>query len=295
MDGFRINSILAGFILVSQTPVFASSQNDMQECFNTCKALSASQLFEKFKQFNTAANISLSCPWKEGQASPENTLDSGAKKVLQVSTRSCSVQDKIDVKSEDFLYLVMSAQGYKLSPEQKSLKPKDFYPSKLYQTLGAPNDNKDQSPFGCFTKVSSDAPFLPGDLLVSKSDVVILDQVNLKVSELKVADPRNSQNCRDAISVALKSGSTKIIPTVYSAHGRTPFFPLYGASTSPWLTAITERAVAECAQNHEAPSKVTPGVFVLRRRPESSTQGACSFAPDSQVAECAKRCCGDSP
>jgi len=325
MNGFRfvpllfITALNMAALSFSATSAFAKDQ-----CAWSCGRISQTEKNSKLKSHADQVTSFLagesSCALVEGFDHEDRGIHAGALQTLAAAKQNCSVPNVIKSKNNKFLYDAMRFQGLKLSAESKSFRPKDFEPAQIYNHL-------DQS--NCLYPVSDSENLNPGDLIVSKDDVVIVDSID--------ADPFGIETkIRESVKLLKQEGEFKEIPnfsvvlehakrvceswvndpsqfkiSVFHARGRSSFFPTYGKSTSPWVTLISERATFACvnrvseeiARFAEVPfplrdsEPILPKSALLVVRHDSSTT-ACRMAreqmPKSHDLDCVQ-CCDFTP
>jgi hypothetical protein len=317
MDGFRSCLFLILICVLLSSPSFAK-----EECAWSCGKLTDSEktnaLKYQYPQIAAFMAGKASCALSESFDLSNRTVQLGLLQNLAAQTKNCSVAKTTVAKDKHFLMHAMELQGLKLSAEDKPYREKDFEPAQIYTHASALN---------CFAKVSDSQLLNPGDLLVSQGDAVVIDsvgedpfgiearlQVPANLSRIADASPN-----KDSLTAAQATTQAKTMCedwlsnpaafdiSVYHAGGRSPFFPTYGKTSSPWVTMITARAMNTCVSRvsekfahrlelhfpfddtHLTPPK--PALLVVRHQSDAP---GCRFTrdlvPKSKDLECVQCC-----
>jgi hypothetical protein len=288
---FALVAIYQGVELTSAHAAGPSSNQCEWSCGKIDSASTRSQLKSQYAQVQSFMKGQSSCSLLESFNSSDRNPRQGALQALAVTARNCSLSTEAKVKNKDFLFQAMMFQGLKLTQETKPFQKTDFTPSSLFKNLDK---------LTCLNTVSGMESIRAGDIILTKDDAVIVDSVDTDPFgiDAKIRDPETAKRLtlaskfQDVPDVSVIQSRAKTIcadwvndPTqfkisVFHAGGRAPFFPTYGKSTSPWVTAITERANLACFERvceeiahrsevpfplREAfPSAPKPGVVVVR-------------------------------
>lgn len=251
MDGFRL-----GYLLIPILCVFGSHAHAAtDQCAWSTAHIGPETLGAEYEKAKAAA---------AGSCADETpSIRLGVKEAFAIAAKSCTPDDHTEIKNSQFLYHAMKLQGLKLTPDQglkhvQELKPAQLKPSNLF---------KNYPTLGCLKDVSEQNELKKGDILVSQSEVIVLDEalnlsddpfgINVKLLSIgkdanAISDEPTSEKIyaeAKKICADVTADPQKINFSIYQFQGHSKLFPRYGHSSSIWMTTVSEWGKRLCAES----------------------------------------------